>query len=146
MSDINAPKAGALFWGLGGLFVIWNLFGCAGYLMEVTMSNEDYSELYGEAMAAVRDKYPTWSMAAYAVAVWGGFLGAMLYLLRKKVAVTLFIVSLVAAVISFYWGLTNEEARAATDDSAWIMPVLVFGIGVIEIWWSRKKVTEGVLR
>jgi len=146
MNDLTTNKSGAAFWVLGGLFLLWNLFGCAAYLMDVMMSDEAYADAYGAAMAAVRDKYPMWSYAAYAIAVWGGLIGAVLLLLRKKLSVTLFIISLVAAVISFYWGLTNTEARAAAGDTAWIMPVLVFGIGVLEIWWSRKKAADGTLR
>ena len=144
-TDINQGP-GVVFWALGGLFVVWNLFGCAAYLMDVTLSDAAYRDAYGEAMAAVRDKYPAWSYAAYASAVWSGLAGAILLLLRKKISAPIFVFSLVAAVISFYWGLTNEEARAAAPDNGWVMPILVAGLGLIEIWWSRRKVADGTLR
>jgi len=66
--DDFAKKPGALFWILGALFVIWNGFGCAAYLMDVTASDAKYAELYGDAMLAVRDKFPVWSLSAYAIA------------------------------------------------------------------------------
>jgi len=145
MTETIKNKPGVLFWVLGGLFLIWNGFGCASYLMEQTMSDAAYAEAWGDAMAAVRDKYPAWSVAAYAIAVWGGLLAAISLLLRKKWAVPLFIISLIAAIISFIWGMTNEEAKAAAGGTAWIMPLAVVTLGLIEIWWSRKKAADGTL-
>lgn len=145
MSNIIKKPPNALFWVLGGLFFLWNGFGCAAYLMDQTMSDAAYAETFGDAMLAVRDKYPTWSIAAYAIAVWTGLLAAILLLLRKKWCAPLFILSFIAAIISFVWGMTNEEAKAAAGGTAWVMPVLVGGLGLIEIWWSRKKVTDGTL-
>lgn len=138
-------KPGALFWALGIFFLAWNGFGCAAYVMDVTMSDAKYAEVYGEAMAGVRDLFPTWSVAAYAIAVWGGLLAAILYLLRKRLCVTLFIVSLIAGIISFIWPLTNEAARTASGDMFWFMPLLVLVLGLFEIWWSRKKVADGYM-
>jgi len=145
MTETIKNKPGVLFWVLGGLFLIWNGFGCASYLMDQTMSDAAYAEAWGDAMAAVRDKYPAWSVAAYAIAVWGGLLAAISLLLRKKWAVPLFIISLIAAIISFIWGMTNEEAKAAAGGTAWIMPLAVVTLGLIEIWWSRKKAADGTL-
>lgn len=145
MSDTLKKSPNVFFWFLGGLFLVWNGIGCAAYLMDQTMSDAAYAEAFGDAMLSVRDKYPTWSIAAYAIAVWSGLLAAILLLLRKKLCVPLFILSFIAAIISFIWGLTNEEAKAAAGGSAWVMPVLVIGLGLIEIWWSRKKASDGTL-
>lgn len=138
-------KPGTLFWVLAGLFLLWNAFGCGAYLMDTTMSDAAYAETYGESMLAIRDKFPTWTIAAYALAVWIGLLASILLLLRKKWAAPLFVISLIAAVISFTWSLTNAEARAAAGSSVWVMPVIVVVAGVIEVIWSRKKVADGTL-
>ncbi len=144
MSEMRT-KLGALFWILAAFFTIWNLFGCAAYLMDKVTSDEVYAQAYGEAMLAVRDLYPIWATAAYAIAVWGGLLAAILFLMRRKLSVTLFIISLVAAVISFIPAFTMTELREASGETAWIMPVLVFGLGVVEILYSRKQAAIGVL-
>ena len=144
--DDFAKKPGALFWILGAVFVIWNGFGCAAYLMDVTASDAKYAELYGEAMLAVRDKFPVWSLSAYAIAVWGGLLAAVLYLLRKRLAVTVFVISLIAGLISFSWSIMNAEARTASGDAFWVMPMLVLVLGLIEIFWSRKMAAKGIIR
>ncbi len=96
-------------------------------------------------MAAVREIYPAWSIAAYAIAVWGGLLAAVLLLLRKKRAFPFFILSLIAAIISFSWGMTNAQAKAAAGSTGWVMPLIVVVIGSFEVWWTKRQVSGGLL-
>lgn len=134
-----------LFWVIGMLFLLWNAFGCYLYYMDQTMSEAAYAEAYGAPLAAVRDIYPSWATAAYAIAVWGGLLAAILFLLRKKLALPLFVVSLVAAIISFSWGFMTPEFKAAAGSNHWVMPVIVIGLGLVEVFVSRMKVAKGIL-
>ena len=143
MSDTNNPSK--IFWIVAALILIWNGIGCTLYLVDTLMSDAGYTEMYGEAMTAVRNNYPAWSIAAYAIAAWGGLLAAIMLLLRKKLTVPLFMLSLAAAIISFIWGLTNDEAKAAADGSGAFMPVIVVAIGVFEIWWSRRLRARNIL-
>ncbi len=146
MENTHITKPTIAFWIAGGLFLFWNAFGCYLYYMDMTMSAADYAGAYGADMAALRDLYPTWSVAAYAIAVWGGLLAAIFYLLRKSWAAPLFIISLIAAFISFIWSFTNADYKAAAGGSFWVMPVIVILLGALEVWWSRKKVADGTLK
>lgn len=143
MSESYKPSI--VFWVVGTLFLLWNAFGCYLYYMDMTMSHEAYVTAYGEAMADVRDQYPAWSKAAYAIAVWGGLLASIMLLLRKGWALPLFVVSVVAAVISFIWGLTNADAKAAAGTTGFVMPVIVVAIGLFEVWWSKRQKTSGAI-
>ncbi|MGB0907131.1 MAG: hypothetical protein ACPGVT_06535 [Maricaulaceae bacterium] len=147
MSDEKKPSIfyWLLFWGLALLFLAWNAFGCYLYIMDQTMTDAAYIELYGADMANVRAKYPVWSTAAYATAVWGGLLAALMLILRKGLAVLLFVLSLVAAIVSFVWGLTNEEALAAAGETAWVMPAIVVGLGLFEVVWSAIQKRKGTI-
>lgn len=145
MSGLDTKKGGALFWILGALFLLWNAFGCYMYYIDQTLPDAKYADMYGEALTALRHAYPTWSVAAYAIAVWGGLLAAILYLLKKRWAAPIFMVSLIAAAISFIWGFTNAEYKAAAGGSFWVMPVIVVLLGCLEVWWSRKKTADGTL-
>lgn len=146
MTFLRSPKPPALFWILGALFVIWNLFGCAAYLMDNMMSDAAYAETYGAEMAAVRDLYPVWAMASYAIAVWGGLVAAILFLLRKKLAVPIFILSLISAIICFIPSFTMDALRNAAGDMFWFMPALVVILGVFEVWYARRMRAKGILR
>jgi hypothetical protein len=145
MSQLETKKTGPLFWILGALFLIWNGFGCYIYYIDQTLPDAKHAEMYGEALTALRDAYPTWSVAAYAVAVWGGLLAAILYLLKKRWAAPLFVISLIAAAISFIWGFTNADYQSAAGGGFWVMPVIVVLLGCLEVWWSRKKIADGTL-
>lgn len=141
-----ATKPNLIFWLLAVVFLLWNMIGCAGYLVERLMSEAAYLEAYGPEMAAARDVYPIWATAAYAVAVWGGLLASVLFLLRKRLSVSLFAISLLAAVIGFVPIFTNEILRAAGGSTFWVMPAIVIIIGVFELYYGRLQRSKGVLR
>jgi len=142
---LDKAKPGALFWILATLFVIWGLIGCSIYLTEMMLSDEAYAQAFGPELAAVRDVYPTWGLSAYAIAVWSGLLAAILFLLRKRLSVIIFTVSLIAAIIGFIPTFTNTVLRDAAGSSFWVMPLIVVAIGIIEILYSRKQAGQGLL-
>lgn len=143
--SLDKAKPGALFWILAIVFVIWSLIGCSMYLTEMMMSDKAYATAFGPELAAVRDVYPTWGLSAYAIAVWSGLLAAIFFLLRKQLSVTIFTVSLIAAIIGFIPTFTNSVLRDAAGSSFWVMPLIVVLIGIIEILYSRKQASAGVL-
>jgi len=145
--EIGGPKKA--FWIVGVLFLLWNIFGCAIYLMDQLTPDAALLESYaerGQAMLEARHAYPVWATAAYALAVWVGLLASIFYLMRKKLAVTLFVVSLLAAIICFIPSFTNAVVKAGGGDSYWVMPVIVSVLGLFEVWWSRKQIAQRVLR
>ncbi|MBC6402054.1 MAG: hypothetical protein GDA39_05155 [Hyphomonadaceae bacterium] len=141
-SDI---KPAVIFWILGCFFVIWNLVGCASYLFDTIASGKQYANVYGEEMAALRDVYPAWAMAGYAIGVWGGLLAAVLFLIRKRLAVTMFMISIIGALVSNAWTVTSPVLQEVAGDTRWIMPMVIVAIGLFEIWYSRKQVSRGIL-
>ena len=134
------------FWVLAIFFVLWNIIGCSMYVMEMTMSDAAYADAFGAELAAVRDVYPTWGLAGYALAVWGGLLAAVLFILRRKLSPTLFIFSLIMAIIGFIPSFTNVTLKSAAGDSFWVMPLIVVVMGLIEVIFSRKQQANGILR
>lgn len=139
-------KATTLFWVLGILFLLWNAMGCAAYLAEVTMDDAAYAERYGEGVAALRDAVPTWSVAGYAVAVWGGLLASVVFLLRRRLAGPLFVVSLVGAVLGFLPLVLVDGMLDAMGTADLAMPFVVLVASVVEIVASRRYAANGTLR
>ena len=142
-------KPSKAFWIIGAAFLLWNGFGCLMYVMDKMMSDAallDYYKENGQVMLEARHAYPAWATAGYAIAVWGGLLASVLYLMRKKLATTLFVVSLIAAIICFIPSFTNPAVKAGGGDAFWVMPVIVIVLGLFEVWWSRKKVADRSLR
>lgn len=147
--EIGKIKTPWWFWVIGALFLLWNIFGCAIYIMDKMMTDTALLEYYGEngqAALDARHAYPIWATAAYALAVWSGLVAAALYLLRKKLTLPLFIFSLMAAIICFIPSFTNTTVKAGGGDSYWVMPVVVMVLGLFEILWTRKMLTKGIIR
>ncbi|GHA99960.1 hypothetical protein GCM10009069_23470 [Algimonas arctica] len=134
------------FWVIAAAFLIWNAFGCYLYVVEVTMTDAQYVVMYGEDMAAVRDLYPAWAIAAFATAVWGGLLGAILLLARRGLSATVFGLSLAASVVCFIPNFVSTPLREAGGSTFWVMPLIVVLIGCVQVWFSRRERVNGRLR
>lgn len=90
-------KVPAWFWLVAGLALLWEIFGCYMYVSQVTV---DVAKLPLD-QRAIWQATPAWSVAAYAIAVWVGLIGAILLLLRRRRAVIALGVSLIAVLIQF---------------------------------------------
>jgi hypothetical protein len=93
--------------------LLWNLLGCAAYLSDVMLTPEDVAKLSAaqQAMYAAR---PAWSIAATAMAVWGGAAGCVGLIMRRRWASQLLITSLAAVIVQDAWlfGLSGSGAKA----------------------------------
>lgn len=146
MSDNFSIKPSVWFWVFAVLFVLWGIMGCSMYLLEMMMSDEAYAEAFGAELAEVRDVYPVWGIAGYAMAVWSGLLASILFILRRRLSSTLFIVSIVAAIIGFIPSFTIPALRDAAGPGFWVMPLIVVALGAFEVFYSRKQAAKGILR
>lgn len=116
--------------------------GCLGYLADVL---SDPSSLPLDQRVLVEAR-PMWSVAAYGLAVWVGLAGAIMLLLRRKLAQPLLLVSLVAAAFTFlpYAIVPGVRDNVSTNDIA-------FAIGILAItwtifWFARHSRQRGWLR
>jgi hypothetical protein len=122
--------------------LLFMLVGCAGYLLEVTT---DPASLPLD-QRAVHDAQPLWLISANAVAVWVGALGALLLLLRRRLAETLMLVSMIAVAIWLGGLLLVPRLRdlLGTDDIA--VAVVVSLITWTIYWFARHSRQRGWLR
>lgn len=134
------------FWLIGAVFLLWNIFGCAIYIVDKSVTDAGVLKFSGQAALDARHAYPLWASVAYGFAVWLGLLASILYLMRKKISVTLFIVSLVTAIICFIPNFTNSIVKTSGGDSYWVMPVIVVLLGLFEILFSNKMRSKGIIR
>ncbi len=144
--EIGKVKTPWWFWVIGGLFLLWNIFGCGIYLFDKFLTDADVLKNSGQAALDARQAYPIWATAAYATAVWSGLLAAILYLLRKKISVTIFTISLIAAIVCFIPNFFIPVVKAGGGNTFWVMPVVVIVLGLFEILWSRKMRAKRIIR
>ena len=95
MSDKAVGRVPWSFWVIGAFALIWNALGVVNYLMQM---NADTLAAMPSAQRAIVDSRPEWATGAFALAVFGGALAALLLLLRKAVASSVFIAALLGVV------------------------------------------------
>lgn len=120
--------------------LVWNLMGVFNYLTQAFMTNEVLASLPEDQQLLYED-VPAWVTAAFATAVFSGTLGAILLLLKKKVASNFFILSFVGIIIQMTYGLMISENTNSYGPLGLLMPLMIIAIGGYLIWYS-KKATE----
>lgn len=117
--------------------LVWNLLGCAAYLSDVMLTPEDVAKM-SAAQQALYAARPSWSVAATAIAVWGGAAGCLGLIMRKRWAVPLLIASLAGVIVqdASLFGLSEMRTQAAPAALVLQGLVLVIAIGLVVL--SRK--------
>jgi len=137
----SAPK---WFSTVAVVALLWNLLGCFAYVSDVMLTPEAVAKMTAaqQAMYAAR---PAWSVAATAFAVWGGALGSLALILRKRWANILLAISLVGVIgqnIALF-GLSGAASQAGPV--AFILQGLVVVIAVALVALGRKAAANGWL-
>ena len=121
--------------------VLFMMAGCAMYLMDVTT---DAAALPLD-QRALHEAMPVWMWAAYAVAVWIGLAGAIMLLLRKRIAVPLLAVSLLAVVVQFSAYLVAPSFRELISSDMLLVPIVIIAVTWTIFWFSYHSRKRGWL-
>jgi hypothetical protein len=133
-------------WVIGIVAVLWNAGGAFDYLMTQTQ-NEGYMSQFTPEQLEFFYGFPAWVVAFWAIAVWGGVLGAVLLLLRKKLAVPVFLVSFLSMVVTTFhnYFLSNGLEVIGSDPTGIIFSVLIFIFALFLYLYSKAMAGRGVL-
>jgi hypothetical protein len=126
------------------LALLWNLLGCAAYLMDAMMTPEDVAKL-SPAQQEMYATRPSWAISATAVAVWLGALGSLALILRKRWATVLLLLSLIGVLVQDYWLFLGSNAAAAAGSAAAIMQAVVLIVSIALVVLSQRAAKRGWL-
>ena len=135
----KSNKPSILFWIIGVSALLWNLMGVAAYLFQAYATEEMIAEMPPEQQAEMMIEHPSWLTALFALGVFGGFLGCIFYLARKKFSYYLFILSGVSATIQQVYIIMDIELNM------YFMPIMIIIICIFLILYSKKYIKEGIL-
>lgn len=144
MNETN-QKPTTWFWVISVLALIWNLMGVLAYLGQAFMTDEAMATLPQEQ----QDLYastPAWVTAAFAFAVFGGFLGCLALVLRKKWATPLLIISLLGVLGQTFYNFFIAKMHTVMGAETIIMPIIVVIVAIGLILFSRNSTAKGWLR
>ncbi|WP_430414275.1 hypothetical protein [Parasphingorhabdus sp.] len=133
------------FWAAGILAVLWNGLGVGAYIQQALMSAEQFAALTEIEQQLIASQ-PFWHSAAFPVAVLSGFLGSIFLLLKKRLAVRMFLLSLIAVTAQFLGYFILDGYMDYISSQGWVMPVLIPIVAVILLLYSSAMERKGLLR
>ncbi len=131
------------FWVVSIVGLLWFLMDCSAFYMRL---------FPGESMANMPENQqmlyktmPSWVNIVFAFEVFGGLLGSIGLLLRKKWALLLFIVSTLGVLCQSIYIWFLSDAIDVMGAMAIVMPVVALAIGVTMILFSKMSIARGWL-
>jgi hypothetical protein len=136
-------KAPLWFRIVGLLLVLWEAVGCYACVMQFTQGAaamgpiDDWSLKYYAAL-------PVWYNWVYAIATFGGLLGALALIARDKRALPLFGISFIAVIVMFGYAFAATDLIAHKGLGRVLpFPLVIATLGAFAIWCSRYAARRG---
>jgi|TARA_B110000196_G_scaffold315545_1_gene325343 hypothetical protein len=143
MSEENSKPPKSFYW-TAGIALVWNLMGMSAYVAQVTMTPDAMSAL-PEAERMLYENVPSWATSAFAIAVTAGTLGCVLLLMRKALAMPVFIASLLGVLAQNYNSFVLMDTMSVLGAVAAIFSAAVTIIGAYLIWFTSDSKKNGWL-
>jgi len=136
-------------WVVGVLSLLWNGYG--GYdFIRTTTQGEAYMRSAGfdQAMIDYFNAMPAWMYVPWTLGVWGAVIGSILLLIRNRLAVWAFALSLLGAVVSLIYGqfINPPPALPAGLEMMSYMPWVITAVAAFLAWYAWVMAKKGVLR
>lgn len=142
----NVLKVPVWYWVLTIFFLLWNVMGVFSFFVHTFISEEALMKL-PENERALYGEYPLWTTIVFAVAVFGGMLGSIALLLRKKWAKTAFIISLIGIIPQMVHNVFfTRSIEVYGPGQAATMPIMVVIFALFLIWFSNYAINKNWLR
>lgn len=132
-------------WVVGIAALLWSSVGAMDYVMTQTQ-NEAYMSQFSAEQLEFFYGFPSWLVAFWAIAVWGGVLGAILLLLRRKLAVGVLAASFVAMVIVTVRNYLFADGLAVAGDTfSLVFSAVIFVVALLLVLYALGLDRRGVL-
>lgn len=121
------------FFVAAALAVAWEAMGVMAFIQTITITAE---ELFAkpEAEQILINTTPEWANAAFAIAVFSGFIGSVLLLLKKSMAMHFFVLSLFSVIAQMYNAFFIMDSFAVFGPGETVMPIMVIIVAILLIW------------
>ena len=140
----RSSKPPVWFWIVSVVALLWNLAGVKAYLDQAYGSGDALSEIANAAKDLVNPT-PAWVTAAFAIAVFGGTIGSLLLILRKKLAHTILFVSMLGVFAQTSYNVFATDNVANSDAGGIIMTVMVVAGAIGLVYFAKKAKISGWL-
>jgi hypothetical protein len=139
MNDQTINRAHWSFWIIDFVALAYNL---AGVMNFVTQMNPENVAAMPDMYRALIESRPAWATGAFAVAVFGGTIGCVLLMAKKSVAYSVFVVSLLGAIVTLIHALGLGGTGANPMDFV-VGNLIQLGVTIFLIWYARWTLGKG---
>lgn len=134
---MEKQKTSIGFWIVSILGLLWNLAGSVNFLMQ--MKAESLASM-PEPFHTIIANRPSWATAAFGLGVFGGVIGCLLLLLKRKVAIYVFMASLAGIVVHLLPYISGANLPAEFNfGNALLVFVSPLVVAVFLLWFARGK-------
>jgi len=143
--DIESRQVPTSLWIVGVLALLWNLIGIGAFVMQLAMPAEALQAMPAE-QRAIYEATPAWLYVFYGLATFGGALGSLGLLLRRRWASPVYLVALAALVLQVVASYAVTPAWSVGGAATLVFPVFLVVVAVALWLFSRRMAARGVLR
>ncbi len=146
MAIRSAAQTPRYFWVVAVASIVWNSGGPIDYTMTKT-HNAAYLASATPAMREWLAGYPWWMEMAWALGVWCALLGSLLLLVRSRLAVPVFAVSLGGLIVStaYQFGSGTMPAGMRTPGAIGFTAAL-WVVAIALLWFAHVMRRREILR
>ena len=144
MSETQATPTPRHLWIVGIVALLWNLVGAWDYIMTET-KNEAYMSQFTPEQLEFFYGFPIWVVACWAVAVWGGVLGTVLLLMRRKLAMPVLLASLFCMVVTTIHNYGFAGGTEILGGTGLVFTAVIFVIALALVFYARSMTSKGIL-
>lgn len=132
------------FWIVAILAILWNSVGAFDY-SATQFRVESYMAKFTPEQLEYFYGFPAWADAAWALGVWGSFLGSLALLLRKSWAVWLFGISILGLAGTTVYNYVLTDGQAAMGEGAMVFTAVIWVIVLFLFSYAKAMDKRGVL-
>jgi len=133
------------FWIISVLSLLWFFMDMAGFYSRVFML-EQIADKMSETQLALYQVIPSWVNVVYGLKVFGGLMGSLALLSRKKWAFIMFLISIMGGLSQTVYVWFISDAIDVMGRPAIVMPAIGIVIGVVMVVASRYTITKNWIK
>lgn len=140
MKDNSAKSSQWSFRIIGAVALLWSILGIVNF---ITQLNADVVAAMPATHRAIIDGRPAWATLGFALAVFGGAVGALLLLLKRKEAFYALLLSLLGVIAATIHALGLDIEFAPYE---WLLMIyLPVIVAVFLVWYFKYSERRGWL-